>query len=196
MEFPPFCFPCSCGRYHDKTFHKTNQTLRLRHQYVNTQERRNVIASGMKRFDTRIDAKRSQPPVERLSDRVTCVLGGNPNAYTINGTNCYLIGKGSSRILVDCAEKYLGNSEFLRNLDVAMKITGATKICAVVITHLHHDHYGGIYSIQKIYGPGIPVYKSDVPDYWWDSLNGIRNRNLLHYFVRADGMFRVLTSQR
>ena len=160
--------------------------MRLTCKHVNAHARRNVIAKNMKRFETQIEI-RPQSQVESLSDSVVCILGGNPNDYTINGTNCYLIGRGVSRILVDCAEQYLGNDEFMRNLDTAMKMTGTESLCAIVITHLHHDHYGGVYSVQKKYGPGIPVYKSEVPDHWWDTLNAIRKRNLLHRFVRSNG---------
>ena len=69
---------------------------------------RGVVAEGMQRFEMGVDPK-SQPPFERVGDRVWCILGGNPSPYTLNGTNCYLIGKGKSRLIVDCGEKHYGN---------------------------------------------------------------------------------------
>jgi len=34
------------------------------------------------------------------------------------------------------------------------------------------------------------VYKSEVPNHWWDTLNGIVEKNMLHHFVRSDGTLR------
>lgn len=133
---------------------------------------------------------RAQKPWERLSDSVCCVLGGNKNPYTINGTNCYLIGKGQVRILVDCAERYYGHATFMKNLRACCEATGCTGISAIVITHLHHDHYGGIYAVQESYGPNIPVYKSEVPDHWWGLVESVKRHGQLDRFVKPDGTLR------
>ena len=41
------------------------------------------------------------PDVDVWSDRVVVALGQNPNVFTGPGTNTYLVGTGSERILVD-----------------------------------------------------------------------------------------------
>ena len=60
----------------------------------------NVIAEGMKRFEIGITAPH-QPPWEWVGPSVLNVLGFNPGQFTINGTNCYLVGTGKRRILID-----------------------------------------------------------------------------------------------
>ena len=53
------------------------------------------------------------PSVAKLSDQVMVILGLNPGPYTLQGTNCYLIGRGRKRVLVDTGE---GRAEFVESL--------------------------------------------------------------------------------
>lgn len=86
------------------------------------------------------------PEVEQLTPRVTRVLGCNPGPFTLQGTNCYLLGSGPRKILVDTGEKE--NAQFLVNLRKTLNETGCN-IQEVLITHWHHDHTGGIQGIHK-----------------------------------------------
>lgn len=122
-------------------------------------QRRNVVAKGMRRFETGAEVP-SQPPVERLSPRVVSVLGMNPSPFTLNGTNCYLVGTGERRVLIDAGESPAfgpqsrrQHVEFLDNLGAAMAEEGCTGLDMIVITHLHGDHFGGAFAVQERWGP-------------------------------------------
>lgn len=56
-----------------------------------------------------------------LSDRVAVALGGNPSAYSLHGTNTYLVGTGAGRILIDTGE---GRPEYIGTLERAMAAVG------------------------------------------------------------------------
>ena len=89
-------------------------------------------------------------------------------------------------MLLDCAERYYGNSKLMENVAGCMKAAGCTEISAIIITHLHHDHYGGIESLQRAHGPGIPVYKS-VENEPGKIVRALEKRGQLHFFVRPNG---------
>ena len=117
---------------------------------ITAQSRRNVIARGMKRFEDKGECP-PQPDIYRLSPRVVTILGHNPTTFTLNGTNCYLIGTGSSRILVDPGESGYGTNIFLSSLRKCIKDEKVTNICLIIVTHMHSDHYGNIHHIQEEY---------------------------------------------
>ena len=94
--------------------------------------------------------------VETLSPRVTRVLGLNPSALTLRGTNTYLVGTGAERVLIDCGEGRRGYADLLKG---AMREAGVTRIAAVLCTHWHPDHVGGLASVRRALGENVPAYK-------------------------------------
>lgn len=86
-------------------------------------------------------------PVARLSPRVVRVLGGNPGAFTLQGTNAYLIGTGSRRWLLDTGE---GRPAFVANLRAAMEAEGVTELAGILLTHWHRDHVGGLADARRL----------------------------------------------
>ncbi len=90
------------------------------------------------------------PDVDLWSDRVAVALGQNPGPFTGPGTNSYLIGTGSHRILLDPGE---GAEKYLPVLEKALDRAGCEGIQEIVVTHAHHDHMGGVASVLRRFGP-------------------------------------------
>ncbi|CAJ0945213.1 unnamed protein product, partial [Mesorhabditis belari] len=94
-------------------------------------------------------------PFTKITPLVTRVLGQNPGPFTLQGTNTYLVGSGEEKILIDAGEP---NIEAYTNL-LGSTLTGS-RIVAVIITHWHHDHVGGLNDVfTKVIGSKVPVYK-------------------------------------
>ncbi|KAI1003512.1 hypothetical protein K3495_g4687 [Podosphaera aphanis] len=94
------------------------------------------------------------PDVEKLSLRVIRILGGNPGHFTLQGTNTYIIGTGSTRLLLDTGE---GKSTWIKNLKDTLQEEHTT-ITQVIITHWHNDHVGGIKHLLEL-TPHAVVHK-------------------------------------
>ena len=93
--------------------------------------RRDIVPAGMRRFEKLGDDVPVQPPWERLSPRVLCVLAANPNAFTLNGTNCYLVGTGRRRVLIDTGEESIGHKQFMATLCECMRANGIDGLQAI-----------------------------------------------------------------
>jgi glyoxylase-like metal-dependent hydrolase (beta-lactamase superfamily II) len=99
------------------------------------------------------------PDVDRWSDRVVVALGQNPGAFTGPGTNTYLIGTGAKRILLDPGD---GREAYWSVLERALERAEASGIEAIVLTHGHPDHIGGVEGALARHGP-VPIYKYPWP---------------------------------
>jgi len=96
------------------------------------------------------------PRVTHLSPLVIRVLGCNPSPMTLQGTNTYLIGSGSSRLLVDAGENNV--SEYCQNLGKVLD-TEKCSLSDLVVTHWHHDHVGGVPDVLNIAKGQVTVHK-------------------------------------
>ena len=97
------------------------------------------------------------PAITRLSPRVIRLLGGNPSKFTLQGTNCYLIGQGPKRLLLDTGE---GKPIFGSSLKQALADENAT-IDKILLSHWHPDHVGGVNDVLSLPGcEGANVFKN------------------------------------
>ncbi|KAJ6171001.1 hypothetical protein N7470_000068 [Penicillium chermesinum] len=109
----------------------------------------------------------SLPEVERLSTSVIRILGGNPGKFTLQGTNTYLIGRGSQRILIDTGE---GKPTWATNLQSVLSEEKAT-VQQALLTHWHGDHVNGVQDLLKIC-PQAQVFKHQPDDGQTDIQDG------------------------
>ena len=99
------------------------------------------------------------PDVERISPRVLRILGGNPGKFTLQGTNTYLVGQGSKRILIDTGE---GRPVWSQSLKKALADEGAS-LDRIILTHWHPDHVGGVRDALQLQGcTDAKVFKSQI----------------------------------
>ncbi|XP_035738349.1 beta-lactamase-like protein 2 homolog isoform X1 [Vespa mandarinia] len=90
----------------------------------------------------------SLPLVSKISNKIIRILGCNPGPMTLQGTNTYLIGSGTRRVLIDTGDIET-SAEYIKLLKNVLIEENAT-IEHVIITHWHHDHIGGINSVQEL----------------------------------------------
>ncbi len=102
----------------------------------------------------------SLPDIDVWSDRVAVALGQNPSAFTGPGTNTYLLGTGSQRILLDPGQ---GEGSYLPVLEQAMERCGCEGFQEIVLTHGHPDHIGGVRQVLDRFGD-MKVSKKPWPE--------------------------------
>ena len=87
-----------------------------------------------------------------------------------NGTNCYLIGTGEQRILLDTGDPVIkkagqpvsDHARFIRNLKATLE-KERCRISLIIISHLHYDHFGGVLGLLDTFGRHIPVAMLPAP---------------------------------
>lgn len=100
------------------------------------------------------------PAVAKLSPRVVRIMGFNPGPMTLQGSNTYLVGTGSRRLLIDSGE---GKPQYAEALQGALSTEAASigrpvEVSHLFLTHWHGDHVGGAKMIRQLY-PNAILFK-------------------------------------
>lgn len=98
------------------------------------------------------------PITKRLSERVFVALGMNPSAFSLRGTNTYIVGTGKKRILIDTGDADF-TGEYIPVLKRALAESGGEGLEQIIVTHWHRDHVGGVKKVLEAFGPELPVRK-------------------------------------
>ncbi len=94
----------------------------------------------------------------RLSNRVLRVTQDNPGMFTGPGTNTYVIGGESGPVFVlDPGE------EDDRHFDAVAAAVGGRQVEAVLISHLHRDHWPLAPRLANHYGAAILTFSEQPP---------------------------------
>lgn len=109
------------------------------------------------------------PEVQRLSPACIRILGGNPGKFTLQGTNTYLVGTGSRRLLIDTGE---GKPSWIAALRRTLAEENAV-VSHAFISHWHGDHQGGIKDLLAL-SADTKVLKNQPEDGQLDMADGQR----------------------
>ncbi|MCJ1382993.1 hypothetical protein MMC17_006106 [Xylographa soralifera] len=98
--------------------------------------------------------------VEIVTNNVIRIMGGNPGAMQLQGTNTYLVGTSKSRILIDTGQ---GMPIWAENITALLR-SHDLDISHVLLTHWHGDHTEGVPDLIA-YSPSLAsrIYKNQ-PD--------------------------------
>ena len=94
--------------------------------------------------------------IERLTPSVIRILAQNASPFLAGGTNCYLVGKGPKRLLIDTGSP--GEQSVINPLKQVL----AEEKCEVeniLITHWHYDHIGGVKAVLESSKNPINLFK-------------------------------------
>ncbi|KAK4208422.1 beta-lactamase-like protein [Rhypophila decipiens] len=102
-------------------------------------------------FEDYLEAQQSSLPeiadVEQISPRVLRVLGQNAGKFTLQGTNTYIVGTGSRRLIIDTAQ---GLPEWATLIQSTLSDENIS-LSHVLLTHWHGDHTGGVPDLLRMY---------------------------------------------
>ncbi|WP_417270552.1 MBL fold metallo-hydrolase [Celeribacter sp.] len=88
-----------------------------------------------------------------LGEGVIRILAPNPSPMTYWGTNCYLLGSGEERVLIDAGPRDADHIE-----TVLSALPQGARITAIAITHAHLDHSAGTVDLARATGATVYAF--------------------------------------
>jgi phosphoribosyl 1,2-cyclic phosphodiesterase len=76
-----------------------------------------------------------------MEENIFLIAGENLDIGELCGTNCFVVGKGKHRVLIDACKK--DHQQFLLNLQSFLN-DHECMISKILITHAHYDHMDGL----------------------------------------------------
>lgn len=102
----------------------------------------------------------AMPSISTLSSRVIRIMGLNPSPMTLQGTNTYLIGTGTERVLIDSGEGVPAYGDLLKKavVDESTRLGSPVRVSTLLLTHWHEDHIGGVDTVRRLF-PHVRLFK-------------------------------------
>ena len=69
---------------------------------------------------------------------------------TLCGTNCFVVGRGPNRTLIEAGDLPENGSGFVDNLSTFLDENDGVNLNRVLITHAHPDHFGGLHDVLDL----------------------------------------------
>ena len=69
---------------------------------------------------------------------------------TLCGTNCFVVGRGANRTLIEAGDLPDNNNGFISNLSKFLDDHSGVNLNRVLITHAHPDHFGGLHDVLNL----------------------------------------------
>ncbi len=90
--------------------------------------------------------------LERLPGWITLVRATNPGPMTLDGTNTWILRPDRGGVVV--VDPGPDDGAHLR------AVAAAGPVAAILLTHGHPDHVGGLAAFRELVGPDVPVHAS------------------------------------
>lgn len=107
-----------------------------------------------------VAAEAVMPSIATLSSRVIRIMGLNPSPMTLQGSNTYLVGTGTERVLIDSGEGVPAYGDLLKKAVGAesTRLGSPVRISTLLLTHWHDDHIGGVDTVRRLF-PQVKLLK-------------------------------------